>query len=412
MTTKKKWHALMNEEEAKPYKKKLAEIAEVLLEYAPTMEKDTIGVMGGKVGVALFFFYYAQYTMEERFVDAGIELLSESFDAINDGFSYHTLAGGLAGVGWTVEHLVKKEFLEMDTNETLEDLDPYLHKTMIYDIQNKNYDFLHGAVGNGTYFLERLANPKAKDFLSELVDELEKVAHTDDDGSYKWISVLNREDGTEGYNLSLSHGLSAIIAFLGKVLESGINKEKTEKLLNGAVQFMLKHRLTDHESKANFPSWVPLEGSLGGSRMAWCYGDLGMSIAFWHTAQSLGNKEWAKICHEILLDSTKRKDIKQAGVLDAGLCHGAAGIMHIYARAYQYSGDETFKETAKYWADQTLKFANHEDGAAGYKAWHTEEYGGWVPEKGLLEGVAGIGLGLISLISDIDPGWDRTLFIS
>ncbi len=108
MTTKKKWQAIFNEEEQKPYKEKLSEIAELLLEYAPTMEKDSIGVMGGKVGVALFFFYYAQYSMEERFVDAGIEMLSESFDAINDGFTYHTLAGGLAGVGWTVEHLVER----------------------------------------------------------------------------------------------------------------------------------------------------------------------------------------------------------------------------------------------------------------------------------------------------------------
>jgi lantibiotic modifying enzyme len=146
--------------------------------------------------------------------------------------------------------------------------------------------------------------------------------------------------------------------------------------------------------------------------MAWCYGDLGMAISLFHTGESAKNEEWKKISHEVLLDSTKRTDLKQAGVVDAGLCHGAAGIMHIYARAYQYTGDETFKEVAKYWADQTLKMATHEDGAAGYKAWHTEEYGGWVAEKGFLEGAAGIGLGLISMVADIEPGWDRTLFIS
>lgn len=38
-----------------------------------------------------------------------------------------------------------------------------------------------------------------------------------------------------------------------------------------------------------------------------------------------------------------------------------------------------------------------EDGLAGYRAWHTAEYGGWVNEYGLLEGVAGIGLLLLSL---------------
>jgi len=406
-----KWEILINGEKTEPYKKKLAEIAECLVEHTGEL-KENIGLMGGKIGVALFYFYYAKYLGEDKFADYAVDLISEVFDVINNDFTYHTHAGGLAGIGWTVEHLAQNEFIDTDTNEILADLDPYLHKAMIFDIQNGNYDFLHGAVGNGVYFLSRKNNEKSKEYLKELIDEMEKVSHKDDDNARKWLSTLNIEEGTKGYNLSLSHGIASIIVFLGKVLETGIYDEKVSLLLNGAVKYLLKHRLDRKKFNSNFPSWIREGEPLNQSRLAWCYGDLGIAISLWQAAQSAKNKEWEKIAADVLLDSTARRDLKENAVIDVGLCHGSAGIMHIYNRAYHYIDNDTFKETTLYWAEKILDMAVYEDGYAGFKAWHTEKYGGWVSEAGFLEGISGIGLALISLIADIEPKWDRTLFIS
>lgn len=409
---KQEWEILIKDEKkAAPYKEKLSEIAEALVKHTGDL-KDNIGLMGGKIGVALFYFYYAKLLAEDKYADYGVELISDVFDVINNDFTYHTHAGGLAGIGWTVEHLAQNDFIDTDTNEILADLDPYLHKAMIFDIENGNYDFLHGAVGNGVYFLSRTTSEKSKDYLKELIDQMDKISHKDEDGARKWLSTLNQEEGSKGYNLSLSHGIASIIVFLGKVLETGIYNEKVTTLLNGAVQYLLKYKLDRKKFHSNFPSWISESDPLTASRLAWCYGDLGISTALWLAAQSAGNKDWEKIAVDVLLDSTARKDIKENTVLDAGLCHGAAGIMHIYNRAYYYTGIDTFKELALYWAEHTLKFAKFEDGYAGYKAWRTEKYGGWTPEVGFLEGISGIGLALISLISDIEPKWDRTLFIS
>jgi len=429
------WEILITDEKTKPFKEKLAEIADTLMKHCDEAKQpqetkpedkdaeqtaesvgpqDNIGVMGGKAGIALFFFYYAKLTGDDKYADYGVELISDIFDAINDakGYILHTHAGGLAGVGWTVEHLAQNDFIDTDTDEVLEALDPYLHKTMIHDITNENYDFLHGAVGNGVYFLSRLANAKAKDYLKELIDQLDETSHKDEDGALKWLSVLNREEGTKGYNLSLSHGIASIIVFLGKVLETGIYNEKVSLLLNGAVQYLLKYKLDRKKFVSTFPSWISETDPLTQSRLAWCYGDLGIGTALWQAAQHAGNKEWEQIAADTLLGSTARKDLKENAVVDAGLCHGAAGIMHIYNRAFHYTGNETFKELTQYWAGHTLDMAKFDDGYAGYKAWHTEKYGGWVAETGLLEGVAGIGLALVSLISDIEPKWDRSLFLS
>ncbi len=407
------WNVYVDEKTIETCKAKLSEISEVLLENTEKVGGN-IGSMGGKTGIALFFFYYANLTMEEKYVDFAHQLISEIFEEVNNDYTIHTWAGGLSGVGWMMEHLVQNEFVEADTDEILEALDPFLHKAMIYDIEKGNYDFLHGAVGTGTYFLSRLAKKESADYLKELVDHLDKLKHEPKDikGAIAWESVLDHEKGDKGYNLSLSHGISAIIAFLGKVLEKGIYTEKVSPLLNGAVAFLLGNALDTNEFSSNFPSWIGEGYPTGPSRMAWCYGDLGIGVALLQAARSAGNKEWEKKAVDTLLHSTGRKDVKENSVIDAGLCHGAAGIGHIYNRMYHYTGHETFKESALYWLEQTLKMAVYDDGYAGYKAWHTEKYGGWVAEAGLLEGVAGIGLMLISMISDIEPGWDRTLFLS
>ncbi len=378
------------------------------------MKWCSIGTMGGKAGIALFFFYYARLTMEEKYVDFAHQLINEIFDDINKETNIHTLAGGLAGVGWMMELLVQNDFVEADTDEILETLDPFLHKAMIYDIEKGNYDFLHGAVGCGAYFLSRLAKKESNGYLKELIDHLDKMKHifVDRNGGIAWRSVLDHDKGTEGFNLSLSHGLASIIVFLAKLLEKGIYTEKVSPLLDGSIRYMLAFKLDTTKFQSNFPSWISEDYTPAHSRLAWCYGDLGIGAALWQAAQSAGNKEWEDVAVRTLLHSTGRKDVRENAVIDAGLCHGAAGIAHIYNRMYQHTAVATFKESALYWLEQTLKMATNEDGYAGFKAWHTEKYGGWLPEAGLLEGVAGIGLMMISILSDIEAHWDRCLFLS
>ena len=406
-----KWEPLVDEKNAKIYLDKLSEISKVLLEKSDGLGNN-IGLMGGKTGIALFFFYYANLTMEEKYVDFAHKLIGDIFDDINKEVSIHTFAGGLAGVGWMMEHLVQNEFVEADTDEILESLDPFLHKAMIYDIEKGNYDFLHGAVGNGTYFLSRSTKKTSVDYLKELVDNLDKIKHEPAPGQFAWESVLDRDKGTKGYNLSLSHGLASIIVFLSKMLEKGIYSEKVSPLLNGAVNYMLAQRLDTSEFRSNFPSWVGQDYTPAHSRLAWCYGDLGIGPSLWQAGRAANNKEWQDIAVNTILHSTGRKDVKENSVIDVGLCHGAAGLGHIYNRIYHTTGHAEFREAALYWLDHTMKMATHEDGYAGYKAWHSEQYGGWQSEAGFLEGITGVGLMLISFISDIEPKWDECLYLS
>ena len=393
------------------YSDKLEEIATILLD-KKNLPENSIGIMGGQIGVAIFFFYYSQYTKDEKHYDYAMEILSDIFEKINEGYTYHTFAGGLAGVGWTLEHLAKNDILEVDTDEILNDLDPYIYKTMMMETDNNHYDYLHGAIGNSLYFQNRLQANGSKEYISELVNWLAEISEKEDDGAIKWLSVLDQEKGTKGYNLSLSHGMTSIISFLGKNYQLGINTENSKELLNGAVQYLFKHTLDSDKFYSTFPNAISSEKPLTNSRLAWCYGDLGMGMALWNASQRVNNNDLANKAVERFLHSTKRRKLDENSVVDAGLCHGTAGIAHIYNRMYNFTGREEFKESAIYWLDETLKMAKFDDGFAGYKLWHTPELGGWTKESGLLEGIAGIGLTILSAISDIEPKWDECLLLS
>ena len=208
------WKQILDLKDGKLIKEKLLQIGKILKEQN-NKYKNSQGLMGGKAGIAFFFLYYAKLVNKQEPYDYGLELLSSVFESINSGFNFHTHAGGLAGIGSVMEILSKVDLVEADTNELLSGLDEYLYSLMIQEIKNGNYDFLHGAVGLGFYFLKRQSNENSKNYLNEFVDELDNAA-TKDEYGVRWLSVLDRVKNTEGFNISLSHGLASIIAFLSK----------------------------------------------------------------------------------------------------------------------------------------------------------------------------------------------------
>jgi hypothetical protein len=99
-------------------------------------------------------------------------------------------------------------------------------------------------------------------------------------------------------------------------------------------------------------------------------------------------------------------------VADASFCHGTAGIAHIYNRMYQSTGGNHYKLAARFWLNETLKMAMHNNGIAGYRYWYPSSEDNYKDEPGLLEGAAGIGLVIMAAISDLEPVWDEALMLS
>ena len=388
---------------------KIEEIAETLNNV--NVNKLSPGLMTGKAGLVLFLVYHARIFRNDESANYAYSLINSIIDDINNKQVALTFSDGLAGIGWLLLHLQRYDMIEFN-EEDLAGIDGLLSKIMEKDLKEGNYDFLHGGIGYGMYFLERHQQTKNPGYLSKVAELLELICQTDSNSNKWWDTEIHLSDQVvKGINLGLAHGLPGIISYLSKVNREGISPALTGTLISGGCNYILSRKQDNNVYRSRYPSWVQ-KGIPGTSRLAWCYGDPGIGIAFMHAFESLKIESWKKEYLEIFDICMSRRSMEDDYVYDAGLCHGSAGLAQIFNRAFQISKLESYRETSEFWIRKTLEMATHQEGLAGFSAYRSSSYGDWANEPGLLEGIAGIGLSLITSISNEDAWWDKCLLIS
>ncbi len=385
---------------------KLKEIESLFLK----TNSGSFGLYTGNSGIILFLIYYSGIT-DKSYSDRIIELLEKSIKKINKGNFEYSFCDGISGFSWLLEHLVAKKVLERNDISILDDFDVYLYKKGLALLNYDRFDFIHEAFGIAYYFLHRIHKKHSLVFLNEFIDIIYKKTHFDHTTGCCILKVLDVVKGIKHINFGLAHGLPSFIVFFSKAIKYNINKQKSIELTNGFINLLLKYRFNSNYSLSLFPNSDKDSERYKPSRLAWCYGDLGISISIFQAAQVLNRKDLEQTALEIILHSAKRLSLEENFVFDAGICHGTAGIAHIFNRMYQNTQKIELKLVSNYWIEKTLQMSSFENGFAGYKAWNGQKIG-WKKEIGLLEGVSGIGLALISAISDIEPAWDECLLLS
>lgn len=390
--------------------KKIFEIEKELAGY----DSDEISLYGGATGIALFYAELFELTNEEIYAEKAADLVDKVITKMSEIPMHHTLAGGFTGVAWGTNHLIKKGLLEADADELFKDLDPYIQMAGIRDLRMGNYDFLHAGTGPIFFSLERLHDKNVITFLNQAVTTLDQVKLQDTFG-IKWIDNFSRLTKPDIiFNFGLAHGLPSVVLVLLKVFAQNILQDETSRLVRGTLDYIYHHKNETGARDSLYPSYIAEDGNKHSlnSRLAWCYGDLTIALMFWHAGKILHEPRWEQEGLAIMKHCLKRTDPLHNNHLDAGLCHGTAGIAHIFKKFYNITGDKEFLDRASFWMNETLKLAKFENGLAGYKSYNTLTKEPWVNEYGLLEGIAGIGLAMISYLSDETPSWDECLLLS
>lgn len=384
---------------------KMHEIARALFQYikeSNAVEFDELGLLSGKSGMFLFLSHYLKkYPNTED--DAVYEkFASDFFDELTSRHqTIYTYCTGLTGVLKTLEILNRSSLVEIDYSEIESTYRNNLYEWMDNRFANGDNDFLHGAIGVAMYYKN---DPQ---FIEAALSGLEKSSITDKN-RLKWISNLG-QNRHNGYNISLSHGISSIVIYLSQVYNSGVKTNLCSRLLEGAVNYVLSQQISAAQYGCYFPSQSLDNGEpTSQSRLAWCYGDLGVAAALWQAGKATGNMVWLEKAMEVYWFSTGRTDFNDAMVKDAGLCHGTAGIAMMFAYMYRETLDRKFKDARDYWIDQTLNMGRFSNSPAGYKKITMNENGiiVWEDSFSLLEGIAGIGL---MLLSAMDIGVEKDL---
>jgi hypothetical protein len=325
------------------------------------------------------------------------------------------LYGGLAGVGWSLAHVGR--LLDIDIEEPNAIIDEVLSEVVDQRPWPGEYDLIGGLVGIGVYALERLPNDLAAAMLVQVVDRLDELAVVLPAG-ITWFTPPERLPDPQRavcpngyYNLGVAHGVPGVVGLLGRAVAAGVAIDKAWRLLVGAVRWLLEQEI-ETGGAAGFPSWVAVapEGASPPrvARSAWCYGDPGVAATLLSVAPLVDESAWQAAALRIARRAAERP-LDQSGVQDGCLCHGAAGLAHLFNRLYQATGDPQCGECARFWFEQTLAIRRPEEGIAGYC--FLRRKGVWEDTPGFLEGAAGIGLALLAAATPLAPLWDRLLLL-
>jgi len=347
----------------------------------------------GSAGVSLFFAYRAEAVGGNADAETAVALAERTLEDAAARPRDLALYGGFVGVGWTLAHL-ERLFLNLGDEDPNDALDEAL-LSMFESPWAGEYDLIGGLVGIGVYALERLPRPTARGVLERVVERLEQIAERDL-GAARWhrspelLPAARRPEYPRGYyDLGVAHGVPGVIALLGHAVAHGV--ESARPLLEDAVGWLLAQRLPPDRG-SSFPYRVGPGVATRPSRLAWCYGEPGIAAALLVAARAASEPEWERESLAVALASLERP-LEQSGVADSGLCHGAAGLGHLYNRLYQLTGEERLRAGARFWFGRALAF----DRPA---------------EPGFLEGEAGVGLALLAAATDIEPAWDAVLLLS
>jgi lantibiotic modifying enzyme len=375
------------------------------------------GLLGGYTGAALFYAYYYQLTGKKKHLQQ-VHLLLEN--AVNDlaetaiPFSH---CNGIAGIVWCIQHLMQAGFAGEDgMADIFEEVDYVLGAAMTSALQEGQHDFLHEGLGIALYFLERTVHPQAKAYLERVVSCLASTAIITPDGITWQDHLTGLGDGSAGvrsFNMGLAHGVPAILSILGMIHSKGIATVQTAEMVRKGISWILAAENDPEDNlTALYPVLVDIDHqALTGkhSRLGWCYGDLGIATLLLNVSAWLRETGYHEKALQIFHHTLQHRNAGNGNVHDACLCHGSAGIAHIYRRAWLQTKDDRLLDGATSWLHQTLQMNNHKEGPAGYRFYGKDTFEN---SYGILEGVAGIGLAIAAAIDpDTDPAWDRCMLL-
>jgi lantibiotic modifying enzyme len=373
----------------------------------------------GQAGVALLFAWLARTSRMPQAGDLASQCLDRAVEAVSREAMNPSLYGGFTGVAWAAE-LVDR-LLGPEAEDRNEAVDEALLRLLSRaDHWPAAYDLVEGLTGYGVYALQRYPRPVAFECLRRVVQLLRERAEHDDDGLFWWTPPAEiHEEWRKQYpsgraDLGVAHGVAGAIAVLGGICGAGVELATARPLLDGAVRWLLAQSVPT-EAALTFPLWVAPDFEPSPTRCAWCYGDPGIAAALFLAARGVGDAEWEHAAVALACRSAERP-ASETGVVNAGFCHGAAGLAHIYNRLYQATGEPKLARAAVYWLERTLDFYHlaRENGSSWVQgSWDAAQKERWTwTGIELVEGAAGVALVLLAAATSVEPLWDRMFLVS
>jgi lantibiotic modifying enzyme len=290
----------------------------------------------------------------------------------------------------------------------------------------REYDVVSGAAGRLAALIRASRalggeNDLVNEAVTRLTGYLLRVTEIDEDGVPGWLippesySVpFFRDDFPDGlYNPGMAHGAAGVLAALCAVAEDvPAERPRVERRITDLAGWLAWCSLEEPAG----PAWplllradpqtrVPvLDPAQEPGRTGWCHGAPAIADALLAAAAVTGRSEPRDLA-VAALDRVMRTPAAGRRLTEAGLCHGKAGLLAAFTRAYRWTGAERYTSVRDQAAYDLGLSADHDwlfPRAAGP---HAE------PDTSLLTGSAGVLLALVGVLSP-EAGWDDMIFLT
>ena len=377
----------------------LADIARREYNRMNDAQRLSIGLLAGDLGAVIYFYEYSR--LDPKYQPLADILLEKVLSSLKNDRPEVTYCSGIAGTVTGLYAMSEQGFVA-DFSSLLDNIDNYLNCSLDIMLKNNNHDFLHGFIGLGFYWLRRYAagNIQAIGPLARIVGHLAYYGEKDNE-IVKW--ALPETKWGHRYNISMSHGCSSTIILLCRMLDTPELKSKygedIEQMIKGAVNYVLNNRV-DPDSYGSWFTSSSLDCEAPHrSRLGWCYGDLGVSIALHAAGCTLHDSGLTDLSRKVLEYSAKyRRNLEQNYVYDACLCHGAAGVGLIFREMSRVLNSPILEESADYWRNAVVQQAIYGDGGYTFRFYdaHSKTY---KEKTNMLEGNVGVAMYLLNEIA-------------
>lgn len=357
---------------------------------------ELYGLLSGLSGAVLSLAYLSKHS--DIISNDDISLLIDRAATYLKNPTSDTICDGTTGVCWLLRLLAKEGIVDVDDiDEVLEDIDKLNVAFLGRELEIGNIDYLHGAIGMAHYLL--YFGIEKESVAEAVVRTLKASAEEDSSGRIRWkkATYTGGSERENVYNLGLSHGMAAIVYLLAEIYET-TNNEEALRLLKGSVKYFSEIFDKNSMLPYSFPSWIPIEPVdpskiRPGGRLAWCYGDVGVSFGLLKAARVLKDDS----LYAMAIKTLEKTLDYGTPIMDWCFCHGAAGLYYMYKKVYSYTGLPRFEAAAK-----ACKKRLYEMQADILQS----------DSLGVLQGIPGVILSLLDRDNQTPDSWDAVILLN
>jgi lantibiotic biosynthesis protein len=384
-------------------------------EYLSKNIPDSISLMSGISGLALYYFGRYNATKDEKYYFELEKIFEKLMIELEKPENiYPSFSSGLAGVGWVINYFYKKDIFSKEDTSILDDFDIYLINSTRKLLATSDFDYLHGSSGCILYFLNRIHKKEIIELLEVYIRCLEEQSiNLGNNGIL--FNYFNYSEEVKNYNFSLSHGLASTINILLRLYQKNILRAECKDLIFNAIKGLMLHKNENERSDLYsniFPSTIDINGNEHRSnQIAWCYGDLGILYTLYFVAIEFDDIDLKVFSLNRLILMSKEHNFKNLKIPDPCVCHGSSGIAYIFFKLYNITGNIIFKLASNIWLEHTLEFYK-KDGCFLKRDFDRDKKIVFTLDSSILDGCTSVVQVLNTIQNPFIEDWDEILLLT